>query len=151
MVNLDYSLLLQVVNFIILIFLLNFIVFRPILRIIDERKEKTEGTLADARRLMDEAEALLSEYNEKVSDAQQRAVGIINEGRAKAIEEQRVALADAKKKAEEHLRLLEERIGKERKEAAQKLSSFAKIFSINIAEKLLDRPLGSGERVKWDS
>ena len=151
MVSLNYSLIFQMVNFIVLIFLLNFIIFKPILRIIDERREKTDGALAEARRLMDEAEALLKEYNEKVSGAKQKAVGVINEGRTKAIEEQRVALADARSKAEENLRLLEERIDKEKREAAQKLGDFAKVFSIHIAEKLLGRPLEGEERVKWDS
>ena len=46
MININYTLLIQLANFLILMVILNFLLFRPILRVLDERerlvKESTE-------------------------------------------------------------------------------------------------------------
>ncbi len=149
MISLNHTLLIQMLNFIVLIILLNAIIFKPILRILDERKEKVEGTLNEARLLTEKAEELMAEYERKMAEARQQALQMVNEGRLQAIEEQRGILARAKEEAEEQLTKLKENIEREKEEASGALERFAQVLSISIAERLLERPLDKGERMKW--
>lgn len=149
--SLDYTLLIQMVNFIVLVVLLNALIFKPILKVFDERKAKVEGVMDEARRLSEEAERLMEEYERKISEARQQALQLVNEGRIQAMEDQKEALAKVREEAEAQLKQLKERIDKEKGEASRVLERFAQVLSISIAERLLGRPLDSKERAKWGS
>jgi F-type H+-transporting ATPase subunit b len=45
MISLDRTILVQMANFIILVLVLNHLLYKPLLKILDERKEKIDGTL----------------------------------------------------------------------------------------------------------
>ncbi len=149
--NLDYTLFIQMVNFIVLVVLFNALILKPILNIFDERKGKVEGAMDEARRLTEEAERLMKEYEEKIAEARQQALRLVNEGRLQAVEGQKEALAKAREDAEGQLKQIKERIERERGEASMVLERFAQVLSISIAERLLGRPLDSKERGKWES
>ncbi len=151
MVNLDYTLFIQMVNFIVLVILMNFLIFKPILKILDERRGNIDGAMAEARRLMEEAERLMEEYNKKVLEVRQQALQIVNEGRVQAVEEQRKALAKAREEAEAQIKTLRERIEHEQEEASTALKRMVQALSISIAERLLGRAIGAKEDAKWES
>jgi F-type H+-transporting ATPase subunit b len=151
MVNLDYTLFIQMVNFIVLVILLNAVIFKPILKLFDERNEKVEGAVDEARRLSEEAEKLMEEYERKISEARQQALQLVNEGRLQAVDSQKKALAKVRGEAEGQLKQLKERVDKEKGEASRVLERFAQVLSISIAECLLGRPLDSRERTRWES
>ena len=50
MVSLDYSLGIQIVNFLLLIFILNVLLYKPILGLIDKRKKQLEDSETEIRR-----------------------------------------------------------------------------------------------------
>jgi len=150
-VNLDYTLFIQMVNFIVLVILLNAVIFKPILKLFDERNEKVEGAMDEALRLSEEAEKLMEEYERKISEARQQALQLVNEGRLQAVDSQKKALAKVRGEAEGQLKQLKERVDKEKGEASRVLERFAQVLSISIAECLLGRPLDSRERTKWES
>ncbi len=149
--NLDYTLFIQMVNFIVLVILLNAVIFKPILKLFDERNEKVKGAVDEALRLSEEAEKLMEEYERKISEARQQALQLVNEGRLQAVDSQKKALAKVRGEAEGQLKQLKERVDKEKGEASRVLERFAQVLSISIAECLLGRPLDSRERTKWES
>lgn len=84
MVSLDYTILIQMANFILLIFILRKLLYVPILGIINERKERMEAYSGDVKRLNQEVEQKFSEYEEKVRlaklDAMEQRNAIVKEG-----------------------------------------------------------------------
>ncbi|MBI4086275.1 MAG: F0F1 ATP synthase subunit B [Candidatus Liptonbacteria bacterium] len=88
----------QAVNFLILVTLLTFLVYKPVLKILKERKEKIE----DGVRKSEEAETRLSEANllkkEKLKEAEQDALAMLRETEQKAKTLESALLSQAKEK-----------------------------------------------------
>jgi F-type H+-transporting ATPase subunit b len=141
MVNLDYTMLVQMVNFILMIFILNAILYKPILEMIDKRKEQMDKSDREVKRLREEVEQKLAEYEEKVRLAKLEALeqrnAIVKEG------------ADLAKGTIEAVRseipvLMEQfnaKMGKEVEAARAILLSQSRKISLEIAEKVLGRSI----------
>jgi F-type H+-transporting ATPase subunit b len=141
MVNLDYTMLVQMVNFILMIFILNAILYKPILEMIDKRKEQMDKSDREVKRLREEVEQKLAEYEEKVRLAKLEALeqrnAIVKEG------------ADLAKSTIEAVRseipvLMEQfnaKMGKEVEAARTILLSQSRKISLEIAEKVLGRSI----------
>src|SRR5438128_2722939 len=86
------------VGFVIFVGILIYVgVPKMIIGSLDERARRVQAELDEARRLKDEAQKLLAEYQGKQKQAEQEAAGIIEGAKAEA---GRIA-ADAKTKMEE--------------------------------------------------
>lgn len=110
-VNLPW-LISQIVNFALLLLILRMVLYRPLLSMLEERKNRIQESLDEAERVKQEAATAEAEYQEKVSEARreaQQAVARANQAAEKvreqvlveAREEARQILAQARKEAEE--------------------------------------------------
>jgi F-type H+-transporting ATPase subunit b len=141
MVSLDYTTLVQIANFVLLMFILNTLLYKPILGVIERRKEQMEKSDGEVKRLRLEVEQKLAEYEEKVRLAKLEAL------------EQRNALvkegADLAKSTIEAVRseiplLMEQfnaKMGREVDAARAILRSQSRKISLEIAEKVLGRSI----------
>jgi len=141
MVSLDYTTLVQIVNFVLLMFILNTLLYKPIMGVIEQRKEQMEKSDGEVKRLRQEVEQKLAEYEEKVRLAKLEAM------------EQRNALvkegADLAKSTIEAVRseipmLMEQfnaKMGREVDAARAILHSQSRKISLEIAEKVLGRSI----------
>ena len=94
MISIDGSVVLQVVNFIFLIWILNLVLYKPIRKIMLQRKEKVTGFEMDI-------EALKTDAGEK----DDRIASGISEARAKGLREKEAILL---KTAEEEKKIIED-------------------------------------------
>jgi F-type H+-transporting ATPase subunit b len=110
MISINATLLAQVIHFLILMFILNRLMFQPLLKLIRERKEYTEETSNRIKSLEKDTERLRQEFIFKENDARKnataeraeyRGVGII-EG-SELIEESRKEVAAIKTKADREI------------------------------------------------
>ena len=69
MIQLDLSLVFQVVLFLLLWLVLAKLLFRPYMALMDEREHKTAGTAEESIELEHEAEALRAQYQEELARA----------------------------------------------------------------------------------
>jgi F-type H+-transporting ATPase subunit b len=76
MISLDYSVVYQIILFVILWFILSKLLFRPYLDLLDERERKTIGTQHDSTDLEHEGARLRAQYEEQI--AQAHAAGYID-------------------------------------------------------------------------
>ncbi len=139
MLEINFTILLQVITFLLLLFFLNIILFRPIRKILAERNEET-GSLQG---MIDEFQDR-SEENEKgieESMVQARKEGYVEKENFKGqgLEQEKGILQEANSK-------VEEKIGIARKEIEKKISDARKVlegemtgFSNELAEKILGR------------
>ena len=116
--GIDWRLLLsQSANFLILLVLLTFLVYKPVVRILKERRTKIEGGLQKA----EEAEHRLREANtialDKVKEGEQKAMALMREVEKKAKEKEGVMLAEAKTKEEAMFRSAELAIERKKQES----------------------------------
>ena len=94
------ALLIQGANFVILLAVLTFAVYRPLMRIVAERRKKIElgvrGGEEAAKRIA-EAEQI---KGEKIREGESQAVAIINKGEAQGQKRSQEIVAGAEKKAD---------------------------------------------------
>jgi F-type H+-transporting ATPase subunit b len=110
MISINATLLAQVIHFLILMFILNRLMFQPLLKLIKDRKEYTDKTGNRITSLENDAERLRQEFISKENDARRsaaeeraeyRGAGII-EG-SELIEKSRKEVAEIKVKADEEI------------------------------------------------
>lgn len=129
--------LVQLVNFILLIFLLNRFLFRPFLRLFQERKERTTGYLDEAKNMDKESDDLLHRIEEKLSEAHQNARGIFETMSKDGLSVQKDAIHAATEEAMEINRRAKEGIEAEVRKTKETLRSEVESFSRIIVEKMI--------------
>jgi F-type H+-transporting ATPase subunit b len=110
---------------------------RTILNALDERAKRVKAELDEARRLREEAQALVNEYKSKQAQAEREAEAIVTGAKAEA---ERVA-AEAKTKAEEFVarrtKMAEAKIAQAEAQAVADVRAAAAEAAVNAAEKIL--------------
>ena len=141
MVSLDYTILVQMVNFIILIFILNALLYKPILGIIDKRKQKMDESDSEIKRMNQTVEQKMAEYEEKVRlakvDAMEQKNAIVKQGSDVA-----KGIIDAVRgEIPAMMEQFHAKMEKEVEEARAILHSQSQKISLDIAEKVLGRSI----------
>jgi F-type H+-transporting ATPase subunit b len=114
-----FTVIAQVINFLILVWLLKKFLYKPVLNAIAEREKKVDTQLSDAATKMVEANDKLKEYQDKNIEFDQKKKGMMDEV-VKQSEEQKQNLFDKARKDAEALRLQLEKAVKEKEENLEK-------------------------------
>lgn len=139
MVELNGTLLIQILNFIILVAILGRYAYKPMLKVLDARKERIQNDLDSAAASKADAAKLKESYEEQLRNAQVKAQEIVNqavkEAKAKAqeqIEAAHIAIEQEKENATKQ-------IERERKDALNDLKTQVAILSCDIAAKIISK------------
>ena len=127
----------QLATFLSLIFILNTMLFKPMVRLCKEREEGTKGALESAKALDSEKDEVMARIEEKLSEARTSArtafEGLSNEG----LDAQKEALDAAQNEAVEINRKAKEELSAAADKARAGLKSDIESFSKQIVEKLV--------------
>ena len=126
------------IAFVVFIALLVYLgVHNKITEALDHRRDRIKADLDEARRLKEEAMALLAQYQRKRQEAENEAQSIVTEAKAEA---ERL-VAEAKVKAEEFVtrrtKLAEQKIAQAEAQAVAEVRSAAAEAAVAAAEKIL--------------
>ena len=141
MVSMDITLFLQIVNAFVLMFLLNGVIYKPVLKILKERATKLQGMRNDVTKYEDNARRRQEEVDKKMHKASTQAKGALDSARAgaKAAGEEKLAAIKAEADAEKSKQLAEV---KTQFDTAQKeLEAGLTGFATAMAGKILGRSL----------
>ncbi len=141
MVNLDYTIFIQMFNFLFLIFLLNIFLYKSILKIIGKRNQQLQDSDEEVKKLNQTIEQKMAEYEEKVRQARLEAIGQKNEIEQAGSEVGGKIIEEAKSKISQMIQELHGKIEKEMDEARDFLRKQSLNTSIEIAEKVLGRSI----------
>jgi F-type H+-transporting ATPase subunit b len=134
--------LIQMVNFLLLIVILNFLLYKPILGIIDRRKKQAQDAEDEIKRLNQSVEERVAAYEEKLrqakTDALEKKVEIIKEGSEQA----KGLIEGARSRIPGMMEQFHGEMNKEVSEARSILTGQSRKISVEIAEKLLGRSPG---------
>jgi F-type H+-transporting ATPase subunit b len=133
---------LEILNFLILVWLLKRFFYRPVLAVIEARRAESAKTIADAETLRGEAEALKGEYRARlVTVDQDRAAARAGLDAEMATERaRRLAAVEAEVNADRQRRQMLETRERSEREAA--LEREAAAIAARFATRLLDRLAG---------
>lgn len=141
MVSLDYSLGIQIVNFLLLIFILNVLLYKPILGLIDKRKKQFEDSETEIRRLQKTVEEKMAAYEEKLHRAKAAAVEQKNEIIRQGAEEAKTVIDAVRAEIPEMMERFQARMDGEIGAAKKILTDHSQQLSVEITEKILGRRL----------
>jgi F-type H+-transporting ATPase subunit b len=112
-------------------------VHEAMIKFVDQRRDKIKAELDEARRLKEEAQALLAQYQRKRREADEEAAGIIAGAQAEA---ERLG-AEAKAKMEEFVarrtKMAETKIAQAEAQALADVRAAAAEAAVSAAEKVL--------------
>ena len=141
MVSLDYSLGIQIVNFLLLIFILNVLLYKPILGMIDKRKKQFEDSEAEIKRLQETVEQKMAAYEEKLRQAKAAAVEQKNEIIRQGADEAKTVIDAVRAEIPGMMEQFHARMDGEIGAAKKILTDHSQQLSVEIAEKILGRSL----------
>ncbi len=127
----------QLVTFLSLIFILNTMLFKPMLRLFKEREEGTKGSLENAKAMDSEKDEVLAKIEEKLSEARNGARKTFEELSNEGLEVQKGSLGVAQNEAVEINRKAKEELNAAADKARAGLKSDIESFSKQIVEKLV--------------
>ena len=141
MIDIDLAFLIQLINFLVLLAVLNVLLYKPIRKVLAER----QGRIADARSKAEgvdkDVQAKMAEYEARLRDMKSGAAdergALVKEAQAEEV----VILEAARKEAADTLSAIKARVAKEAADARLILQEQAKLLSVDICEKVLGRSL----------
>jgi F-type H+-transporting ATPase subunit b len=131
------KLLFQVINFLLLLYLLNRFLFKRVLQILDERTERIRKGLEDAEAAARDRELAASEREAALTDSRKEAQALLARA-AKIAEDTRAeTVAEAKAEAERLIERAHEEITAEREKAMGELRAQVADLALEAAGKLV--------------
>jgi len=141
MIEINASLFIQVVNFLLMLLVLNYLLYRPIQGVLRQRREKIDGFESDIERLIEKAENRQIEIEARIDEARQEGFSKKEEVKGQGLEEEKRVLDEANTRAEETLHKIREQISEEIVVAREALKADLEAFSADLAQKILGRSL----------
>lgn len=139
-------LLAQIVNFLIVLFLLKKFLYKPVLKIISDREKEVQKGITDAQAAQAKLDEATKKETEILQKASERADKLIEEAKAQAQGMKTQAEEDAKTSAERIVTEGRERIVQESTEAEDRLTKNIGRIAISILEKSLVGIFGEKEQ-----
>ena len=139
MISLDYSVVYQIVIFLLLWIILSKLLFRPYLNLLDQREHRTTGAQHDSTDLQYEGARLRAQYEEKIAQAQAAGYAakeaILQEARQQREKVLTQVREDTMRILEEVRRELASQVQRERQVVADEVRTIAQ----EMASKILGR------------
>lgn len=139
----DGTLLLHLIIIVVMVFVLNRTLFKPINKILEERERRGEGLLSEAGKLAASVEGSLKSYEQTLRSARAEGYSHLEHERAHAIRLREAQLATAKAELNELIAREKQQIGSQVEEARGTLAQEARRLAIEISSHILGRPIKS--------
>lgn len=137
MIDLNISALIQIINFFIVLAVLNAILYRPIRAVIRKRAQRMEAQLLDIENFTAQAEQKMASYSEALSVAQQKGAEIRSQLKAEGYQEEAALLEDVNKQAARDLKSAREDAASQVRAALDSLKSKVDGYAKKVTEKVV--------------
>lgn len=127
------------INFFVLMFVLDRVLYRPIIKVLDERDDRIIGGQEKTKELVEKCDVILTSYNEQLHEAKVNALGVKNSARKEASVQANGIIADARKQSEQIIAETREQMVKEIARTKQELEPELTGMAAGIARQILGR------------
>ena len=137
----DYTLLIQMVIFLSLIFVLNILLYKPILAIIERRKKQLEESENEIKLFNESVEKRVAEYEEKLKQAKIKGSELKKEIIQEGVNQAKNIVDVVRNEIPVIAREFQQKMDNEVQKAKLILDGHSKELSLEIARKVLGRPV----------
>lgn len=137
----DYTLFIQMVNFLVLLFFLNLILFRPIRKIIQKRNQIMDDFNNDITSMSDRAQESMNQFEQKILGARQEGIARIQSMKDEGEEAEARLIAATNQEVQGKIEAAREKVASEIQGARTQLQEQVQSFSVALTEKILGRSI----------
>ncbi len=141
MIDIDWTLYAQIINFLLLVFLLNVVLFRPIRNALKDRQAKLLAQETEINVLTDKGRSLEDEIKEELAAARRAGAGARETLKQEGAQAEATLLEEVKRQAELEWATVEKKIKADMAKARASLQTQAQSFAQLLATKILGREL----------
>ncbi len=139
MINLDITLLIQVLNFLVLMFILNIILYKPLMKVMDDRQKRIDDAHDEVRSLEETIKDKVAAYEAKLREARASAMEQREEIKNQGTEAAKGILGQARDEVSEMIQGFKTKVSAEKEAARQILQKQTEQIAQEISEKVLGR------------
>ncbi len=135
----DISLVYQMINFLVLLFVLNLVLYKPIRNVLLARKAKIEGMQNGAEKAQSDLVAGEDAYNSGLKQARSKGLKSKEAFIEEASKEEKEIIDRINKKAQANLADIKTQVAQETEQARKALEAEVEVYAKAIGEKILGR------------
>lgn len=139
MITLDYSIVYQIILFVVLWLILNKVLFQPYLHLLDERERKTTGAQHDSAELEHEGAKLKVQYEERIAEAQAAGYAAKDAIVQDARQQREKILGQAREETANALNRLRQEVAAAMEQEKRLAASEVSIVAVEMVSKVLGR------------
>ncbi|KIE58511.1 ATP synthase subunit B [Methylacidiphilum kamchatkense Kam1] len=140
------KLIAQIINFVIVLWVLNRFAFRPVLKILEQRREKIAESLQNAEKIKQELAAAEEARKEILRKANEQAAMIVAEAQKAAAYQGEKKILEAIEEAKRILKKAEETARLEREKAKEEIRREILNLVIDISSKVIGKTLSAEDQ-----
>lgn len=141
MIELDWTLFVQILNFLVLVFLLNMVLFRPIRKILRDRQARLAMFEEDISGLANNRQGILGEVEEQLTTARREGLSLREKLRLEGSQAESSLLEQVKQEVDAEWTKVEAKIKEDVAKAREALKAQVQEFATALATKILGRSL----------
>jgi F-type H+-transporting ATPase subunit b len=141
MIDINITLVIQMVNFLLLVFLLNTILYRPIRKMIAKRNQVIAEREQGIERADADAAAAVREFEDKVHEARSQGRQKVQGLKDAGYEKEKDLLREAAELSASEVAAIRDKIKKDLAAARKRLRAQIQAFSVEVAQKVLGRTI----------
>ena len=147
--GIDWKLLLaQIVNFLILLFILYRFAYKPVLKMLDDRSSKIEKGLKDAEDSQKKLQEITLKEREIIKDARVEALAILAKVEEQARKNKEEIIAEAKSSSEKVLKDAEKKIKEEKNKMVSEVKGEIAGLVVMATKKVISEKLDRGKDIE---
>ena len=131
-----WTALFALANFLFLFFMLRRFLFKPVMKMIDDRQKEIDDLYKDAEDAKKDAQAKQQEYDRKLSAAQQTSEQLVREAVARGQSREEEILRQANAQASAMMDKAADDIAREKKKAVNDAKDELSVIALSIAGKV---------------
>ena len=139
MITIDWTILAAATIFLFTLFALTQLLFRPLFRVLDERREQTSDLRQQAEETLDRYQLLLEKYQERVQEEKRSGYKMAESLRNEVLKERQRRISEARAEAESQRERARDEIRQELAFAQRQIKGEAEGIAQIIAAKVLER------------
>ena len=139
----DGTLILHVIVILVMVYVLNVTLLKPINRILQARERRTSGRLSEAQGILSDVSTKLSEYERTLRQARTEAYAFTEAERGMAMQERQKKLNEVRQQLSESLAREKTLIQGQADEARAALEAESRRLAQEIGSRVLSRPIGN--------